>query len=418
MTFWNRLLMSIRNADIQMLVSGYINSDSKLLMNRNIIDRVEKIAPFIRFDEDAYMVVNDEGRLFWIIDGYTLSANYPYAEYFEIESKTPGLTEKYNYIRNSVKAVVDAYNGDVTLYITDRRDPIIMAYNKAYPELFADLDTETIPADIQKHLRYPSLLFKIQAEKLEKYHVTDVSTFYKDEDGWNIATHNTGSVIEDVKPYYTYIKIPNLNVMENVLMIPYTPQGRNSLTSWLAVRANGEMLIYTFPKDSNVPGTFQLDNKIDQDTQTAKDLNLGGGTRVTREITVFPVDNSLLYVEPIYIEAVNEDAVPQLRKVAVSYNNNLAIANTLEEALQQLMSNATGTIRIEVTDEVTLSDTIENTINAYIQLKQASQVGSWEEFGKQMMKLEEYINKLNEQKGQLEAPSTDEVVLPEQTVVQ
>lgn len=411
LSFWNRLLMSIKNTDIQMLVSGYINSDSKLLMNRNIIDRVEKIAPFIRFDEDAYMVVNDEGKLFWIIDGYTLSTNYPYAEYFEIEGKTPGLTEKYNYIRNSVKAVVDAYNGDVTLYITDRRDPIIMAYNKAYPELFADLDTETIPADIQKHLRYPSLLFKIQAEKLEKYHVTDVSTFYKDEDAWTIATHNTGSVIENVKPYYTYIKIPNLNVTELVLMIPYTPQGRSSLTSWLAVRSNGEMLIYTFPKDSNVLGTIQLDNKIDQDTQTARDLNLGGGTRVTREVRVFPIDNSLLYVEPIYIEAVNEDAVPQLRKVAVSYNNTLAIADTLAEALQQLLSDATGTIRIDIDDEVSLSDTIDNTIDAYMQLKQASQNGSWEEFGKQMTKLDEYINKLNEQKEQLEATTENNVEL-------
>lgn len=398
LNFWNKLLMSIKNADMQMLVSGYINSDSKLLTNRNIIDRVEKIAPFIRFDEDAYIVVNDEGKLFWVVDGYTLSTQYPYAEYFEIDGKIDGTTEKYNYIRNSVKAIVDAYNGDVTLYITDRRDPIIMAYNKAYPELFADLDTETIPEDIAKHLRYPSLLFKIQAEKFERYHVNDVSTFYKGEDSWSIATHNTGNSIVDVEPYYAYVTLPNSTEKELVLMLPYTLYGRNSLTALLAIRPSGELIVYSFPKESNALGTIQLDNKIDQDAQTAKDLNLGAGTKVTRQITVLPLGNSLLYIEPIYIEAVNEEAVPQLTKVAVACGNNLAISNTLSGALKQLLNRETSTIVIDVDEEITLLDTIENTISTYTKLKQASQDGDWAEFGKQMNNLDEAINILNEKK--------------------
>lgn len=398
LNFWNKLLMSIKNADMQMLVSGYINSDSKLLTNRNIIDRVEKIAPFIRFDEDAYMVVNDEGKLFWIVDGYTLSTQYPYAEYFQIEGKLEGTLEKYNYIRNSVKAVVDAYNGDVTLYITDRRDPIIMAYNKAYPELFADLDNEPIPEDIVKHLRYPSLLFDIQAEKFTRYHVNDVSTFYKGEDSWSIATHNTGNEVVDVEPYYAYVGLPNTESRELVLMLPYTLYGKNSLTALLAIRPNGELVVYSFPKESNMLGTIQLDNKIDQDSQTAKDLNLGAGTKVTREVSVLPLGNTLLYIEPIYIEAVNEEAVPQLTKVAVACGNNLAIGNNLSEALTQLLNRETGTIIIDTDEEITLTETIENTISIYTQLKQASQAGDWEEFGKQMTKLDEAISILKDKK--------------------
>lgn len=409
LTFWNRLIMSIKNADIQMLVSGYINKNSKLLTNRNIIDRVEKIAPFITFDKDAYLVLNDEGKLFWVVDGYTMSTNYPYSEYFEIEGKQPGTIEKYNYIRNSVKVLVDAYNGDVKFYITDRRDPIVMAYNKAYPGLFADLDLDKIPEDISERMRYPKLIFNIQARMLEKYHVSDVGTFYKGEDAWKIATYNTGRSIQKVEPYYAYIKLPGETKEEMVLMVPYTPLGRNTLTSWVAVRASGEMKIYTFPKDSSVLGTIQLDNKIDQDPETIKDLNLGGGTRVTRSVIVFPIDGSLLYVEPIYIEAVNEDAVPQLKKVAVAYNNNLAIADNLQDALQKLLHNATGTIRIDVNEEKGIDDTISSTVSTFEALKQASKNGEWEEFGKQMTKLEEFINKLNEQKEQIVVPNEETV---------
>lgn len=414
MNFWNRLLMSIKNADIQMLFSGYINSDSKLLTNRNVVERVEKIAPFIRFDEDAYIVVNNEGKLYWVVDGYTLSTYYPYAEYFEIDGKIEGTREKYNYIRNSVKAIVDAYNGDVKLYITDKYDPIVMAYNNSYPELFEDLSVG-IPADIESHLRYPELLFNIQTKMLEKYHVSDVNTFYKGEDTWSIATHNTGDIVADIEPYYAYVKLPQSDINELVLMLPYTPQNRNNLTAWVAVRSNGEMLIYSFPKDANVLGTVQLDNKIDQDTETAKDLNLGAGTRVFREVNVIPVDTALVYVESIYIEAVNEDAVPQVSKVAVAYKNSLAIADNFRQALKQVLNKETGTITIEVDDEITLIDTIDNAILTYRKIKEASQNGNWQEFGKEMESLEEIMTILNEKKDEIvinvpEPVNTTEVV--------
>ena len=236
---------------------------------------------------------------------------------------------------------------------------------------------------------------------LERYHVSDVNTFYKGEDTWSIATHNTGTAVADIEPYYAYVKLPETNSNELVLMIPYTPQNRNNLTSWLAVRSNGEMVIYSFPKEASVLGTVQLDNKIDQDTQTAKDLSLGSGTRVRREVNVIPIDNTLVYVESIYIEAVNEDAVPQVSKVAVAYKNSLAIADTFDQALKQLLNKETGTIFIEVDDETTLIDAIDNAILTYQRMKEASQKSEWQEFGKELDKLEEVMTILNEKKSEI-----------------
>jgi len=389
-----------------MLVSDYINSDSKLLTNRNIIDRAKKIAPFLKYDENPYMVINSEGKLFWIIDAYTMSASYPYSEYFEISGEVEGTLEKYNYIRNSVKVLVDAYNGDVKFYIVDRDDPIVMAYNKAYPKLFVDLE-EKIPEDISEHIIYPKMLFDIQAEKLQKYHEKDVNKFYKGEDIWNIATYQTGRTSEKIEPYYTFVKLNGSQNQELVMMVPYTPQGRTNLTSWFMVRTQGDnygkMNVYRFSNESNVLGTMQLDNKIDQDAEIAQEFNLwtAVGTKVTRNLQVIPIENSLLYVEPIYIEAVNENAVPQVKKVIVAYNNSLAIADTFEEALEQVINNEIGIIKIEIDEDTNLFETIEQTINTYDLVKQASQNGNWEEFGQQMDELEKLLNKLEEQKGEL-----------------
>jgi len=406
MTFLNRLLMSVKNADLQMLVSDYINADSKLLTNRNILERAEKIAPFLKYDENPYIVINDEGKLFWVIDAYTMSATYPYSEYFEIEGELDGTLEKYNYIRNSVKVLVDAYNGDVKFYIVDRDDPLIMAYNKAYPKLFVDLN-EKMPEDISEHIVYPKMLFDIQAQKLEKYHVRDVNKFYKEEDVWNIATHQTGSVTEKIDPYYSFIKLLGNSNEELVLMVPYTPQGRTNLTSWFVVRNldnhYGEMVVYKFSNEANVLGTMQLDNKIDQDGEIAKDLNTWTaiGTKVSRDLKIIPIENSLLYVEPITIEAVNENSVPQVKKVIVAYNNSLAIADTFEEALEQVINNETGTIKIEIDEDTNLFETIEQTVATYDLVKEASKSGNWEEFGVQMDELEIILNKLEEQKVEL-----------------
>ncbi|MBQ7668981.1 MAG: UPF0182 family protein [Clostridia bacterium] len=404
MTFLNRFLMSIKNADMRMMVSSYINSDSVLLTNRNVIERAKKVVPFLKYDENPYLVIDNAGKLYWIVDAYTLSAYFPYSEYFEIDSEIEGLVEKYNYIRNSVKVVIDAYNGTTTFYIVDKNDPLIMAYAKAYPSLFVEYSQ--MPQDIKAHITYSKGLFDIQAKKLQKYHVRDVNKFYKEEDIWNIANYQTGRRTENIESNYSFIKVLDGSNEELVLMVPYTPQGRTNLTSWFMVRNDashyGKMLVYKFSNEANVLGTMQLDNKIDQDSEIAKVLNSwGNGTKVTRKLELVPIENSILYVEPIYIEAVNENAVPQVKKVIVAYNNSLAIGDSFEDALDQVINNETGIIRIELDEDTNLFETIEQTISTYGLLKEASKTGEWEEFGHQMDELERLLNKLEEQKTEL-----------------
>lgn len=405
MTFWNRLLMSIKNLDARLLVSDYINSDSKLLVNRNIISRAEKIAPFFKYDNDAYLVANSEGKLFWVINAYTVSQYYPYAEYFEVPIGE-GVVEKYNYIRNSVKVLIDAYNGDVTFYMTDKQDPIVMAYAKAYPELFSK---EDIPEDISSHLTYPKKLFDIQSKMLEKYHVSDASTLYKSENVWDIATHQTGQAVEDIEPYYIYTQILGKSEKELALVIPYTPAGRNNLTSMFLVTMDGKKIIYKFSNETPVLGTIQLDNKIDQDSDIARDLIMweGTGVKISRDVRIVPIKNTLLYVEPIYIEAVNEDAIPQLKKVIVAYNNSVATASNLEDALKTVINNESGAIKIDINEEVseeenlTVKELIDEIITTYDDVKKASQEGNWEEFGNKMKELEEKIDELDTKKNDL-----------------
>lgn len=405
MNLWNRLLMSIKNIDARLLVSDYINSDSKLLINRNIVDRAEKIAPFFQYDQDAYLVANNEGRLYWVINAYTVSSYYPYSEYFEV-TNSDGTVEKYNYIRNSVRVLVDAYNGDIKFYMIDKTDPIVMAYDKAYPQLFAK---EEMPEDIKSHVTYPKTLFELQAKMLEKYHVNDVSTLYKSENVWDIATHQTGSKVEDIEPYYIYTQLLGKNYEELVLVVPYTPAGRNNLTSMFLVTMDGEKVVYKFSNETPVLGTIQLDNKIDQDSDIARDIIMweGTGIKISRDVKVIPIKNTLLYVEPIYIEAINEDAIPQLKKVIVAYNNSVATASNLEEALTTVINNESGTIKIDINEEtdkpqdLTIKELIEDIANTYERVKQASKNGNWEEFGNKMKELEDKITELDKKKNEI-----------------
>jgi len=406
MNLWNKLLMSIKNLDARLLVSDYIDADSKLLINRNIIDRAKTIAPFLKYDKDAYLVANNEGKLFWIINAYTVSSYYPYSEYFET-SAWDGMPTRYNYIRNSVKVVVDAYNGDITFYMEDSSDPIAMAYAKAYPELFTK---EEMPEDIKSHVTYPKTLFEIQAKMLEKYHVNDVGTLYKSENVWDIATHQTGEKVENIEPYYIYTKILGKDAEELALVIPYTPAGRNNLTSMFLVTMDGEKIVYKFSNETPVLGTIQLDNKIDQDSDIAREIIMweGTGVKISRDVKVIPINNSLIYVEPIYIEAVNEDAIPQLKKVIVAYNNSVATASNLEGALKTVINNESGTIKIDINEEVTdvpedltIKELIDDIADTYDEVKQASKDGDWEEFGNKMKELEDKINELDKKKNEM-----------------
>ncbi|NJD01308.1 MAG: UPF0182 family protein [Ruminiclostridium sp.] len=342
LNFLNKLLFSIKYSDFKMLISGY-TSNSTLLLNREIISRAQKAVPFLAVDRDPYIILADDGTLKWVLDAYTTTDQYPYAQKYS----------DVNYIRNSVKIVIDAYDGKATFYIIDRDDPIIKTYDRIYPGIFSK---EKIPDSIAKHMRYPETLFKIQTEMLNKYHILPdkVSTFYTQQDLWSIARYSPekGSAnLTPIEPYYNMIKLPgDLGKNEElVLMRPFTPAGesKHNMVSWLAVRNStenyGEMVLFNFPKNTNIFGPNQVEVKINQIDKISTDMTLWGqsGSDVYKgNLLVIPIENSVLYVEPIYIRSAGSSSIPEVREIVVGYQNEdefrYGIGTNLDNALADL----------------------------------------------------------------------------------
>lgn len=388
----NRLIFAINNADFRMLISGYITPESKILLNRNVVQRVEKVAPFFDYDNDPYIVITDEGKLKWVVDIYTTSRFYPYSQ----------PTGNYNYIRNPAKAIVDAYDGTVEFYITDSTDPIINVYKKIYPMLFND---KGLPQDIAAHIRYPELLFKIQARVFEKYHVTNPMSFYNRNDYWDISKEQYRGQPRDVEPYYNLMELPGIEGEEELaLMIPYTLKNKENMVAWLAVRSTqenyGQMILYQFPKGINVYGTMQIENRIDSDPNISREMTLwgtGGSAVIRGNLLVIPIDDSILYVEPVYITADNETSLPEMKRVIVAYRDQIVMEPTLERALDVLF----GEVRPDVPDTVPGEDTkdiVERAIKAFEDMKASSQKGDWESFGRELKRLEELMQRLDQEK--------------------
>lgn len=403
MTALNKLVFALKNSDLQMLISSYIKPDSRLLINRNVAERVQKAIPFISFDKDPYLVIDGQGRLMWIVDGYTTSEYYPYSQ------KRDGI----NYIRNSVKAVVDAYNGDIRLYVVDKKDPVVQSYMKIYPSAF---QKEEIPEDIREHIVYPETLFKIQAEIYGKYHVSDVNTFYNKSDSWIFAKEKYYTEIQDIEPYYNMIKIDEMPLTDEnfVIMVPYTLQGKENMQSWFAASCDyenyGQMVSYQFPKGKNVYGTQQVESRIDNDANISQKITLWdqGGSNVIRGNTlVIPVKSSLMYIEPLYITASESTgAIPELKQVIVCYGDKIVMEATLEDALERIFNTefANGQVAVddssdnEQTETVTKEDIIKSVIDAYDSAMNSNKSGDWEKYGKDMQALEKEIDKLRQYK--------------------
>lgn len=340
----NRLMFSLKYSDFNMLISGYA-ADSTLLLNREIVRRAQMAVPFLTVDNDPYIVLTDDGKLKWVLDAYTTSSDYPYSQNYG----------NINYIRNSVKIIIDAYDGKVEYYIIDKNDPVIQTYNRIYPGIFKD---EPLPEAIAKHMKYPELLFKIQTEMLKKYHISpeDVSTFYGKQDLWDIAKYpadKNSTSLSDIEPYYNMIKLPGGVGDENelVLMRPFTPSGelKHNMVSWLAVRNSydnyGEMILFNFPKNTNIFGPNQVEVKINQIDKVSKDMTLWGqsGSDVYKgNLLVIPIENSVLYVEPIYIRAAGTSSIPEVREIVVGYQKGdefiYGIGNNLDDALNNLFA--------------------------------------------------------------------------------
>ena len=355
---WRKFLLGWKFDGTRFLLSTYPTSDSRVLFHREIRERVKTLAPFLRFDADAYVVLVD-GKLYWIIDAYTTSTYYPYSESFSstelIENKQPERERKQahgstaslagiNYVRNSVKAVVDAFNGSVTFYVFEPEDPLIQVWQRIFPELFTA--REKMPDGLRAHVRYPRDLLLTQGLVYAKYHMTDPAVFYNQEDLWMRATEKYYAAVQPVEPYYVMWQAPGSKTAEFILMLPFTPKNRQVMIGWIAGMCDpanyGRLLAYKFPKEERILGPQQVETKIDQDGFLSAQLSLWNqqGSRVIRGNTlVIPIDNSLLYVEPIYLQA-EAAAYPELRLVAVMHGDNLSYAETFEKALQGLLTEA------------------------------------------------------------------------------
>ncbi|PSB55107.1 UPF0182 family protein, partial [Chamaesiphon polymorphus] len=333
-----KLLFATYLNDWRMVLTPEFLPQTKLLLRRNIDRRIRSIAPFLRYDRDPYIVAadargnptdaKDPSFLYWIVDAYTTSDRYPYSDIG---------TEGINYIRNSVKVVIDAYHGSVSFYIIDPSDPIVTTWAKIFPDLFKPLSA--MPANLRRHLRYPQDFFKIQSDRLMTYHMTDPQVFYNREDQWQIPTEVYGDKPRLVEPYYLITSLPTIPVPEFTLLLPYTPQQRTNLVAWLAARSDGEnygkLLLYTFPKQRQLFGPEQIEARINQDPAISSQISLWNrqGSRVIQgNLLIVPIEQSLLYVEPLYIEAT-QNQLPTLVRVIVAYENQIVMAPTLPEAL-------------------------------------------------------------------------------------
>lgn len=342
--FLRRVLLAFDRGDIAKLpFSDDVNHDSRLLMRRNVRDRVSQLAPFLTFDPDPYIVLGDNGRLSWIMDAFTTSETYPYSSHYSLGDN------RINYMRNSVKVVIDAYDGTTTFYVFDTHDPIIAAYRRIFPSLFKD--AAEMPPDLRRHVRYPELLLKMQAAVYGLYHMTDPGVFYNREDLWTVASEvgmsaNGEQVTQSMEPNFVLMKLPGESGVEFVEILPFTPANRNNLIGWIAGRSDGDhygtSIVYDFPKTKLVDGPLQIEARIDQNAQLSGQLSLWNqqGSHVRRgTLLVIPCGRALLYAEPIYLQA-ERSPMPELRLVVLALQDRLAYGPTFESAMTALFGEA------------------------------------------------------------------------------
>ena len=404
--FWRRLLFALAFGEKNILFSGDIQPESRLMIYRRVLDRAQRLTPFISFDHDPYMVIANDGSLYWLLDGYTTSEMYPYSEPTE---------EVGNYIRNAVKATVNAYSGQVHFYISDPSDPLIQTYARIFPGVFAPLSA--MPSDLRAHIRYPEEFFSIQAAKYALFHMTDPRVFYNKEDLWRVAQSAARGTATPMTPYYTIMKLAEVGEHEEfILMVPFTPARKDNMISWMAARCDGDdygkVLVFTFPKQKLVYGPQQIESRIDQDPGISQALTLwgqGGSTVIRGTLLVVPVLNSVLYVEPLYLAAEAGGGLPQLKRVIVSYSDHVLMEDTLDAALSKIFSGAVITseaapapagaatpvaTKAPGTAAVAIQTLIREANQHYQHALELERQGDWAGYGEEVKKLGEVLNRL------------------------
>jgi uncharacterized membrane protein (UPF0182 family) len=400
LSFFKRLLFSIREGSYRMLISKNIDKDSKIIINRNIIQRVSQIAPFIYFDPDAYIVANqDDGKLYWIIEGFTVSDRFPYSQ------PTDLLFDGWdvNYIRNSVKAVVDAYDGTTNFYIADEGDPIIKVYDKIFTDLLKPINE--MPEGLRNHIRYSRAYFDVQSDIYRLYHIENPTVFFGREDYWDLANEKyMGGGEGPAGSSYLMFKLPGEEDVEFLLTNQYTPQNKDNMIALLAARNDGEnygeLVLYEFPKTKVISGPNMIETKIDQDTNISSQLTLWSqmGSDVLRGNTVvIPIEESLLYVEPIYLKSDTDSNFPEMKMVVASYGEKIVMEPTLDGTIEKLFGTGGQKPRdpdIEYGD-AGINDLINKANLVFHEATSASQTGNWAEYGRKINELEKILNQLS-----------------------
>ena len=393
--FLDRLILAVRNKDFKLAFSTSVTNQSKILTNRNVIERAKTALPYLLYDENAYTVIKDN-QIYWVIDAYTISNKYPYSSYTTID----GEKEKrdINYIRNSVKVIINAYNGEMKFYIVDKTDPIISAYKKIYPAMFEEND---IPEEIQKQLKYPQLLYNVQAEMLRVYHNVKEDVLYRKSDIWSLATYGKSTSktkTATLEPYYTMLKTPDGETRFGLVQM-YTQKNKSNIISYVLGTCNGtsnELKIYKFSADSNILGANQLDNLIEQDETISAELNSlnVAGVKISKEMKIIPINNTLLYIETIYQTKTNEINQPiTLEKVIVASGTKVAIGDNLENALSKLLSQSA--VNLEVNNTEDIEGLIDTIIKANNNLTDSNSRNDWEMMGSDIKTLQELIERLD-----------------------
>ncbi len=401
---WRRLILAMRFGDINILISGYIQPTSRIMVYRRVLERVQTLAPFLSYDSQPYLVVANDGSLQWIVDAYTTSDQYPYSE----PTQDGG-----NYIRNSVKITISAYDGSVKLYVSDPSDPLIQAYQRIFPGVFRPLSE--MPPDLRAHIRYPQDFFAIQAAKYAVYHMTDPSVFYSKEDLWRVATRSVNGTSTPMNPYYAVMRLPEVGKSEEfILMVPFTPARKNNMIAWIAARCDGadygKVLVFTFPKEKLIYGPEQIQSRVNQSPSISQQLTLWdqGGSRVIRgTLLVVPVQNAVLYVEPLYLAAEGGSSIPELKRVIVAYSDQVVMEPSLEDALNAIFSgNKSGTAEAAgsgatpptASASASVPASIENLIQQANQHYEAAQQdlrqGNWAGYGQEIQKLGEILKQM------------------------
>ena len=418
-----RFVYAYSLGDWQLMLSNSLGEDSRIHYHRLIQERIRQLAPFLSLDSDPYLAIID-GRLQWIIDAYTLSDRYPYSEPLRrsegIQAVLQGramrdiVSSGANYIRNPVKAVVDAYDGTLKLYVVDPTDPILASFQQSFPTLFESLDN--VSPQLQAHFRYPQMLFKIQAQIYRAYHMERPDVFYNQEDLWDFPTQITREENpETLEPYYVIMKLPEAETEEFMLIVPFTPVRKNNMVAWMTARCDGDnygkLLVYEFSRQALLYGPRQIDSRIDQDTDISQQLTLWNqeGSEVFRgDLLVIPIEESLLYVEPVYLQARgqndNSNAIPELKRVIVAYKDSIVMETTLEGSLAKLFGERTAsapepaevaapTVAPTANQEALINSALE----AYTQSQQALQSGDWQTYGAAQTRLGSILEQLTEQ---------------------